>query len=198
MIRRTGLWLKTFAEDESGVGAIELLFMTPILMWIFVATLSYFDAYRAKFAAHKANTVLADMVSRETVPLTPTYIDGMLELFESLADRNDDASIRITVVMWDEASGEHQYVWSRARGSSGVTRVQAAEIDTFSANLPLMGDQDQVIVVETFSEYNPRYGDVLVNILDMFEIETYSVISPRFVGQVCYEPDASTTICTSS
>ena len=184
--------LKTFCKSEDGNAAIEYLFMAPVVLMLFAGTLTFFDAYRARFEAEAATNTIGDMVSRETQALSDDYIDGMLGVFESLAHRSSNEALRVSVVQYDADQDTHQVVWSQARNES-AGQLTTADTQTMGASFPLMGHLDRVVYIETKTGYGVPFGLVRETLLDDFEIRNDIVVAPRFASTVCYSANAGVT-----
>lgn len=192
--------LKTrFAQwrrDEEGSVSVEVLMTVPLLAWAMLATLTYFHAYRAEAISEKASLTIADMISREADYITPDYIEGARGLLKFLSIEDRWPDLRITVVEYDGDVQRYERVWSKEKGPRSP--LTNAQVIAMADKLPVMSDNEQAIVVETWTEYNAPYGVGL----DSFDMTTMTVISPRFVTQVCWNatPDQGmdTATCRSS
>ena len=179
--------------DESGSVAVETILMVPLLAWAMLSTLSFFDAYRTEAISTRASLTIADMFSRETDYINNTYMDGARNLLQFLTLADDAPDLRVTVIRWDEDEDRHRRVWSRQRG--GVGWLSQSQVANLADRLPEMTDDEVIILVQTFTDYEPIYG---VGI-DPYRISTFTVISPRFVnGQFCWNNtgEEEDSICT--
>ncbi|MEJ6397769.1 TadE/TadG family type IV pilus assembly protein [Yoonia sp. 208BN28-4] len=180
--------LRRLRRDESGSGTVEMVFMVPLLCWCLLSTISYFHAYRSEHVATKAATTLADMVSRETEYITPSYLNGMRGMLRFLTMSDTVPSYRLTVIMWNEDKNKYVVRWSRERGDKPTLRT--SDLPDISNQLPLLKDQERAIIVETWTDYVPQYEYNLG--LNEFEFESFIVTRPRFSTQLCFAPTAET------
>lgn len=186
-------WLR-FKLEETGTAMVEMMLMTPIMVWGFVITLQFFDAYRAELISTKAGLTIADMYSLETGYIDANYLNGTRSLlkFLTLAENNPD--FRVTSFYWVEATKEYKTVWSRNRGSR--TNLQDNDINAMFARLPKLSDGERAILLETWTDYQPKYGDgigiMLGTGLEPLEFSSFVVISPRFAPAVCWNNDSAT------
>ena len=178
--------------------------MVPLLAWAMLATLTYFDAYRAEAISNNAGLTIADMFSRETDYITPDYMDGALGLLKFLTLADDTPQLRVTVVRWiapDPVNtplvGDYHVVWSQRRGTdSAILPLDTLELrKNFLGQIPIMSHNERGIIVETWTDHTPPYS---VGLNDM-TMNTFTVIRPRFASQLCWNPTPSlgsvTAIC---
>ncbi|MFZ5962143.1 TadE/TadG family type IV pilus assembly protein [Thalassococcus sp. BH17M4-6] len=174
--------LRRFGKDTDGYVTIEAMIILPGLIWLFAASWVYFDVFREQSINQKANYTIGDMLSRETDPITDEYIDNayklLLNLNKSEAAKTD---LRITVVRYNAKNRKYQVVWSAARGVPEPLANNSMR--HYEDRLPIMANNDQVIVVETWDDYLPDFRGVG---LDAFDITTYSFTRPRFAPQILY------------
>lgn len=173
--------LRNFRDDASGVIAIEVVIILPALLMVTAAMAVFFDAYRARSVAEKASYTISDMLSRETNAIDDTYIDNTLNLFDALSKYGGDTSIRITVVTWNESETAFELDWSEARGE-GFGALTDEQMEDLIEILPIMSDQDSIILVETNTVYVPRLN-VGVGSQDM---RTLVFSRPRYASQLVF------------
>ncbi len=183
-----------FCRADDGDAALEYMIIAPVVMTLFVGTMTIFDAYRAKFEAEAATNTIADLVSRETTTLTDDYIDGMLNVFETLSHRSDDEALRVSVVSYNADSQSHEVVWSQSRNSASGA-LTSAETQNMSDAFPLMGHLDRVVYLETSTDYVVPVGLMRDTFMDDFEIRNDIVITPRFASTVCYATGGADPYC---
>ncbi|MBU0779390.1 MAG: hypothetical protein KKC72_04985 [Alphaproteobacteria bacterium] len=192
-------------RQEDGTLTIEFLILAPIMFWTFLATLAYFDAYRAEAISEKAAITIADVMSRETNAVSDTYLDGVYGLLKFLTYSDANPEMRVSVLRYhdkdsetNEASDDHFHVvWSETRngGGSGVqSRLTTSDSRAMTANLPTMGNEDRLILVETWTHYSSAYNLGLRNVwggnsgdgeIKDIVMQTYVFNAPRF-GQTCF------------
>lgn len=175
--------LRRFRDDERGSVAVETLMMVPFLSWAMLSTLTYFHAYRAEAISQKAGLTIADMYSREGGYVTPLYLNGTRDLLQFLTLVDTTPAFRVTVVTWDDTSKKYERVWSRNRGAG--SNLTDSLVNALAYKLPILKDGEQVILIETWTDYTAPYG---VGLSD-FTMDTFHVISPRFTDRLCWNPD---------
>lgn len=179
MMMQIKTWMRGFARDTRGTVAVEAAVIFPVVMWAFLAMFVYFEGYRQASVNHKAANTIADMYSRETENITNTYIDNTRDLFELLASANEGVKIRVSVIKWAKRKDEYRVVWSRTRGA-GISKLEHADITEWETKLPVVPNQERIVLVETWSTYNPlfRIG------MDPTEIKTFVFTRLRFAPQL--------------
>ncbi len=192
-------------RQEDGTLTVEFLILAPIMFWTFLATLAYFDVYRAEAISEKAAITIADVMSRETNAVSDTYLDGVYGLLKFLTYSDAKPKMRVSVLRYhdkdsetSESADDHFHVvWSEVRngGGSGVqNRLTTSDASTMTASLPTMGNEDRLILVETWTHYSSAYnlgirsvwggnsGDEEIKDIVM---QTNVFTGPRF-GQTCF------------
>lgn len=170
-----------FASDTRASLTVEAVIILPMLFWAFGASLVFFDAFRANTVNEKAAYTIGDMLSRETGFITPSYIDNTMTLLSALTGRPaGDLGVRVSVVRWDEEDAGYDLRWSQARGSAAALDAQI--VADWGEILPVMVDQEQIILVETFLQYDQPLN---VGIGDR-TLSTFVYTRPRFAPQLVW------------
>lgn len=172
--------LQRFIKDTRGTVAVEAVIILPILFWAITASYVYFDANHQNSVNIKANYTLGDVLSRETEAITDDYIDSMQALFTFMAKANTAPRIRVTVAMWDEEDNAYKLDWSEAR--STATALSEDGLNAMANELPIMMDNERLILVETWSTYTPLF-DVGLSQQTVYH---RSFTSPRFAPQLVF------------
>lgn len=173
--------LRAFAEDTSGNVTIEFVLAMPILFWTFMASYVFFDGYRQSANNLKAAYTISDLISRETETINDAYIDSMLELLRLMTRAPSEVDLRISVIRWDATDDRYYLDWSENRGF--LTDLTNANIANIEDKLPVMPDNERVILVETNNVFVPLFNVGLDNI----NLENFVFTRPRFVSQVVFE-----------
>lgn len=179
--------LTSFREDMSGTASVEAAIIIPAIFWAFGAGFTFFDAYRAQAVAEKAAYTVSDMISRETLTITPTYVTNMRNIYRDLSGlSNSETALRITVMRWDEEDGRFYIDWAKRRGD--IPRLRNRDVADYQELLPPMVDMERIILVETASDYSPAFNFALPDRM----IETFVFVRPRYAPQLVWEnPDAA-------
>jgi hypothetical protein len=184
-----------FRRDDNASLSVEAVLITPLLLWGFLATYTYFDVYRVKNIALKSNYAVSDLLSRETSAIDMNYIDGARNLYRYLTGANGDAWLRISVLRCTEdcavspsatSSGRTLVVdWSRGTGDAQALSDEDV-MTNYDDIIPVLAFGDQLIMVETSMDYEPIFSSDLTGIGE----QTFTDIvltRPRFASQFCFE-----------
>lgn len=175
--------LQHFLSDTSGNITIEFCLAMPILFWSFMASYVFFDGYRQSAVNLKAAYTVSDLISRETEAINDNYIDSMVRLMELMTRTPSDVDLRVSVIRWDAKDDRYYLDWSANRGFQNA--LTNANISDIEERLPVMPDNERVILVETNNVFVP-----LFNVgLDDINLANFVFTRPRFVSQVVWEGD---------
>ncbi|QQA43678.1 TadE/TadG family type IV pilus assembly protein [Pelagovum pacificum] len=190
--------LRRLLREERGSIAVESVLILPILTWCYAGTFVYFDAFRAESINAKATYAIADIMSRETELVPPTYFDSLLRVHRLMTFAQLPTRLRVSVLEWDDDRKDHEIVWSVARGDGGINPMTDAELgedSPIAAKMPNMLDGEKLIVVESWLPYEPVFNVGLGG----FVFEGFTVTRPRYAPQVCYDPgntgDVNDALC---
>ncbi|MFW8634388.1 TadE/TadG family type IV pilus assembly protein [Cribrihabitans pelagius] len=179
--RALGRRIGAFARDTRGNVSIEFAFYAPLLLGLFAAIYTFFDAFRQENVNLKAAYTISDLISRETNYVNEAYIDSMHALAGLLVRGGTSLSTRISVVRWDEAGNRYYVDWSKVRGTA-YTEWADGDINNIKEKLPAMPDQERVILVETKNSVEPAFNIGLPSMA----IENFIFTRPRFAPQVVF------------
>lgn len=174
--------LRGFRQNTEGALTVEFMLLAPLLLWTFAAIYTFFDAFRQDAVNLKAAYTISDLVSRETTELNETYIDSMYAMSQLLIRSDSATSIRISVVRWDEEDDRYYLDWSKERGDSFVEWTNAT-ISEVEERLPVMPDQERVILVETRNDLEPAFKVGLPSM----DLDNFVFSRPRFAPLVHFE-----------
>ncbi|CUH77875.1 TadE/TadG family type IV pilus assembly protein [Tropicibacter naphthalenivorans] len=176
--------LRAFAKDTRGYVTVEAVIVMPALLWLFGVGWVYFDVFRQQAVNQKANYVIGDMISRETDPIDDTYIDNAFKLLNVMnKSQNGESVMRITVAEYNANNKKWSLEWSEARG--GQAPMNNGDLNGMTERLPVAGNSEQLVLVETWDKYDPAFEVGLSE----FDITTYSFTRPRYAPQIIfYDP----------
>jgi len=178
-----------FRREDGGV-TTEAVIIMPLLAGFYCATFVWFDAYRQKTLIMKASYAVSDVLSRQEEVDEP-FLDNMRDVLDYMIPSNAAPKMRVSLINSvhdDEGKSIYTVVWSY--GPNGMTDLTQADINADSSWIPLMGDNDNVVVTETAVLYQPIFR---VGIDDKIYRNTI-VTRPRFHPTLDKkdEPDTST------
>lgn len=186
--------LRGLLRSEDGSVSVESILMLPLIIWCFLGTYVFYDAYRAQFVNTKAGYTIGDILSRETAYITPEYMDSLYDLQRFLVDRQDPIRLRLTVITYDEAADAFQVRWSQNRGGGGT--LQTSDLAGIRHLIPDMANGAIALVVQTSMKYEAVYSAGI----DLLDFDDIVVTRPRFAGQLCWNsvnvnPTQATATC---
>ncbi len=210
---RLRLELGRFAREERAAMPLEGLMAFIFLVWWYIASFQFFDAYRQKNINLKAAYTVADMLSRETgpevgnpasTPVDQTYINGLNRMFDYLTFSKRPTWIRVSSVYWDEDDNKYRVDWSSTSGT-GHLPMTTPMLQSYKSRIPVLPNGDTLILVETFMAYEPLWyykGTPEYNIVNGQPVEvlrpydsglepqwftTFIPTAPRFASCVPWE-----------
>lgn len=172
--------LRRFCRDETGTIIAEAVIVLPMMLWAYLALFVYWDAYRSVNAAQKAAYTIADVVSREKVPLPANYINGLRNTMRYLIDRDQEVKIRVTSISYSAVDGEFKVEWSRSPDNA-MTPLTTLSLQTMKSRIPNMADGDSVVLVETEVYYTPAFN---VGLTDEV-LKQFIITRPRVLPKIC-------------
>lgn len=177
---------KAFWQDTSGNVTVEFALAMPVLFWAFMASYVFFDGYRQSANNLKAAYTISDLISRETSAINDAYIDSMVKVLELMTRTPSDVDLRISVIRWDAQDDRYYLDWSENRGF--INELTNDNIQNIKDALPVMPDNERVILVETNNVFVPLFNTGLFSQgLDNINLQNFVFTRPRFVSQVVFE-----------
>ncbi|MEM9710248.1 MAG: hypothetical protein AAF871_15845 [Pseudomonadota bacterium] len=172
-----------FARRSDGSLSVEAVLMFPLLAWAYMGMYFFFDAYRQQNINLKAAYTVSDMLSREFEPIDDAYLVGANDVFDFLSYSSTPPAIRVTTFRYD--ADVDRYMLMDSNSTRGQPDLQQADLDeeSFRSRIPIMADDDTVILLETWSNYVPPVKMGLPNVV----FDNFIITSPRFTGQLCWE-----------
>lgn len=155
-----------FGRDTNGAMPVEGAMASIFLVWWYIASLQFFDAYRQKNVNQKAAYTVADMLSRETgsIPgdanstvINEDYMHGLNVVFDYLSFSKRPTWLRITSVYWDEADDRYEVAWSVTTGGHEGA-LNDAKLALVKNRIPDIPTGDTIVITETFMAYEPMFN----------------------------------------
>lgn len=170
-----------FARDTQGSASVEAMIIGPLLVGVLVIGVSIFDAFRAQSTAEKAAYAVSDMISRETLEITPEYVTNMRKIFRDLSGlSNAETALRITMLRWDAEVGKFYVDWAKRRGD--IPKLRNRDVADYDELLPELVHNERVILVETATDYKAMSGFSVGE----RTIETFIFTRPRYAPQLVW------------
>lgn len=184
--------LRAFRDDENGSVTVEAILMIPILVWCYLATFVFFDAFRTQSINIKAAYTIGDTLSRETGYVTPNYLTGLFGLQNMLLATDETRALQITAFTYDQPNDKFLVRWSR--GIGGLSGMSDADLAAVRAILPNMPHGEIAILTRSRVNYEPRFS---VGI-HPFVFDELTVTRPRFAPQICWNSVENGSVSTST
>ncbi|MEE9455445.1 MAG: hypothetical protein V3V13_13860 [Paracoccaceae bacterium] len=189
---------REFVKDECATITLEFVVILPLLVFWFIGSIVFFDAFKKRGQVVYANSTIADIVSRY-LRMHTNEIDQLQLLQTALLPRTSGGWLRITSLQFlehdidDDDDDEYIVIWSQVTGV-GHRPIENADDDLDDDDvllpieiLPNMYDSEQVMLVESHVPYIP--------IADWVGITAKTwrdrvVISPRKRDRVVWAPES--------
>ncbi|MCF6232098.1 MAG: pilus assembly protein [Rhodobacteraceae bacterium] len=181
--QRLNVYARQFAADTRGSVTVEFIIMMPIIFYAFMGIYVYFEGYRQSTINLKAAYTISDLISRETEIISDEYIDSMQAMMQILTRSNSTIALRMSVFRWSDDDNRFFVEWSQNRGYE--PNYTNASISAIEDKLPLLPNNEIVILVETDNTYTPLFKVGM----DDKQLKNFVFTKPRWVDQLCYLPD---------
>lgn len=147
-------WLR----DETGAAAVEAVIILPALAALYCACFVWFDAFRHNTLSMKATYTVSDILSRQET-VDDDFLGQMNELVDFLVPSFANRQLRISVVYFNDDiddGNKYRLQWSYA--DNGLTELTQDSLDLDTDWIPVMSDDDTVVVTETRILYQPLFN----------------------------------------
>lgn len=183
--------LSRFRREERGSMSVETVLIFPLLVWVYLSMLVFFDGFRSKSMIEKAAYTISDLIGRETEYITPTYMNSIFNMHRLLTNSRHRTKLRVTVIRWDEDRNRWTKVWSVRRGGASSLTNSTLRSSEYTPRLPIVPDDERLIMVETWVVYEPLFdvGPPFFQGYFAQELETMVFSRPRFASQICWNKD---------
>ncbi len=144
-------------RDETGSAAIEAVIIIPALAALYCACFVWFDSFRHNTLSMKATYTVSDILSRQQ-KVNDAFLGQMNELVDFLVPSYAKRKLRVSLVYFDDDiddGNKYQLQWSYA--DNGMRELTQADLDKDTGWIPVMSDDDTVVVTETRILYQPLF-----------------------------------------
>lgn len=176
-LSRAAAGLARLARDERGTITMEFVIWLPILVFWFVVSASFFQAFKSRNDAANVAHTLTDILSRQ-VEVDDAFFTELYALQgQLLPEAPAGATLRISNIRYDSSEAQYTVLWSRAIGGPEPLPIGPVSSPIF----PEMSGGDTVILVEFTVPYAAFTDwDGVGNRTWSFSLVT----RPRFVSSV--------------
>lgn len=175
--------LRRFRGDTRGTLTVEAIFIIPIMMLGLTAFYAFWDVYRTQNVVQKSTYAVADMLSREMIPATPAFLDGLERTLEFLIQ--DEARVRITSIrrISDGPTGVTglTVLWSYSP-SNAMAPLNNTSLVTIERHIPMMAVGSNMVIFEVQVPYTP-----VTDMLSMNTLTEVQAMRPRFLPTLCIQ-----------
>jgi Flp pilus assembly pilin Flp len=181
---------RRFLRDERGSALVEFMLLLPLLVWVMVALVAFWDVFRTINTAQKAAYSVSDLISRQEDNLSASFVDGMQDVLDYLmVGAAQDTRMRITSLYYDDASKSYKLIFSVSPGDRMLPYTET-QLQTLTDRIPILNDKDSVVIVETMVDYTPPFNTGIFNIADALGsnvFDEFVVTPPRFRTAICLD-----------
>lgn len=175
-----------FRRDETASFTVEAVVFFPVIMVTLMAMFTFFDLFRARSVALKANYAISDYLSRETGEVDAAYLDGLFDVFQYLSPRVDAPWMRVSLVGCTfRCSAETRELftyWSYSTQEGGaITNDDLA--DNYLETIPVIASGEYVVLVETGYAYSSPISIPSAE-FPTLNFDDVVITRPRFVPKI--------------
>jgi hypothetical protein len=180
---KTGLEraIRRFASDTSGTMLAEVMFIVPVMAMGMSGFFAFWNVYQTQNLVQKGAYAISDMLSREMVPATSGFLDGLERTLEYLI--GTDARTRVTSIRRNSdgplGTAGLQVLWSYSPGGVMLPLTNATLTEVI-ADVPMMAVGSNMVVYEVVVPYTP-----VTEILTIDTIRETVAMRPRFLPTLC-------------
>jgi hypothetical protein len=171
--------LARFLRSEHGAISVEAAILLPVLILFYLATYTFFDAYRREATMTKASYAVSDLISRRTIA-SPAFLEGLHDVLGFATGFEDETWLRVTIVERD--GGTIRVGTSYATG--GHPALDRASLSPHLHRLPPMEDGEVLTLLEVVAEHAPAFD------IGLPPRRTHTMIATpqRQGGQLAWDP----------
>lgn len=194
VLQRLRVRLTLFGRDQRGSMPTEGVMAFAFLVWWYIASFQFFDAYKQKNINLKAAYTVADLISREVDPIDATYVMGLNKVFDYLTFSNKPTQIRVSSIYFDTGTNTYKVNWSYSTSTVNVA-YNNGTLQSIQSKIPVLPAGDTVIIVQTYMAYEPIFSVGL----NAMVYDTFIATRPRAVPCIRWDKkDGTNPACTFS
>ncbi len=174
-------YIHGFVRSETATVTVEAVIVLPLVIWVYIAGVVFFDAFRTQNTNAKATYVVADLLSRQVDPVNAAMLDGLNDVYSRLARSRHPTAIRVSTLDWDMDQDDYRIRWSY--GTSDWADLTPSELETIRGSVPNIASGESLIMVETEMDYVPMQNiGIAAQTLDH-----RAFVRPRFAPNLTFE-----------
>ena len=178
--------------DERGSISIEFMVVMPLLLFLTVSGLGFWDAFQSNSKTAKIAYAVSDIMSRYDVvdDTDMAYLYNVQD--KMLSPDLDRRSMRISSICFED--GIHRVLWSYTASSNDIIGPDALMDEDIPLEiLPTMESQESIILTETEARWHPNLNVGIGGRTWRSEL----VSRPRFVKIIPHTTLNPSNICPS-
>lgn len=193
-MRRLRQSFQAYLKDEEGALLVEFMILLPMMIWAFVALVVYWDVFKTINVSQKAAYSIADLLSRQVI-VTEDFLDGMEDVMDFLTPGVGDSRVRITSLRFEAnnlaitTDDVYEIIFTHSSDTTLAPEYTAVTVQNLKPMIPIMDNQDSVIIVETWVDFTPDFDIGVLNMAPGLGDQTFTqfiVTRPRS-REVCLD-----------
>lgn len=177
--------LGRFGAGEAGNAVVEGVIMLPVMLMAWIGLYAFWEGFNSRSAVQKAAYVAADLLSREMVPVSDAFLDGLDNTVEYLVGQRFDVSTRFTsFAKTGTLDSDVAVVWSYSPGAAMAT-MTTADLVAKAAQLPKLAVGSTAIIAETSMAYSTPVSVPIASYVVPASFSDMVVLRPRFLAKLC-------------
>lgn len=185
--------IRHFWSDDTGNAVVETVLILPALLAAWIGLFVFWEAFNARSTVQKAAFAAADVLSRETVPVTDATLDGLDRVMEYLVDPRFDVASRFTSFRrTGTLDSDIVVTWSYAPAGA-LAAMTTADLVARAANLPKLPVGATALIVDTRMDYSLPVSLPFAGYVVPSSFSDSVVLPPRFLPRLCRA--GTPTIC---
>lgn len=185
--------LARFKADKTGVMTLEFMILLPILLMWFAGMFVFFDAFHKWMKSLKASYTVADLLTRQTV-IDDAFIFALDGVFDSISQTKNKDGTWLRVSQVRKIDDALEMLWTTPTYSNDVEGVLEFSIEDVRDNIPLMANNEYVIVVQSYRPFSPVFDWVGLDVTTFSNI----VVAPlRFSSSLINQDHPITSVETN-
>ncbi|MBL9046995.1 MAG: hypothetical protein JNK34_06740 [Tabrizicola sp.] len=173
------------------------MILLPMMIWAFVALVVYWDVFKTINVSQKAAYSIADLLSRQVI-VTEDFLDGMEDVMDFLTPGVGDSRVRITSLRFEAnnlaitTDDVYEIIFTHSSDTTLAPEYTSVTVQNLKPLIPIMDNQDSVIIVETWVDFTPDFDIGVLNMAPGLGDQTFTqfiVTRPRS-REVCLDGTA--------
>ena len=163
---------------QSGVAAIELVLIIPLLLLMYSALVDVTGYVTANRRTNIAATTIADLVTQEGPDITAAKLDEYLALSSRIGNAGE---IRVQVANFRRTATATSQIWNRNLAGAAACPITAP------ANINALAQNGDVIIVAACASYTPFMFTLIGQSIlgnTALALEEQAVLRPRETPQL--------------